>query len=132
MISKLTAFLIENPVGDLTDEVVVSNRLASFPFKIRGINGLEFAEYQKIATKINRHKKVEFDNKSFNELVILNHTVEPNFREEAAIKAAGCTTPEQFLYKSLLAGEISELAQKISALSGFDKDIEELVDEAKN
>ena len=125
-------FLIDNPVDNLTDEVIVSSRLAKFPFKIKGMTGPEFSEYQKLSTKISRHKKVEFDSKTFNELVVLNHTLEPNFRDAESIKKAGCQTPEQFLYKSLLAGEINELAQQITALSGFDKDIEDTVEEAKN
>jgi hypothetical protein len=125
-------FLIDNPVDNLTDEVIVSARLAKFPFKIKGMTGPEFSEYQKLSTKISRHKKVEFDSKTFNELVVLNHTLEPNFRDAESIKKAGCQTPEQFLYKSLLAGEINELAQQITALSGFDKDIEDTVEEAKN
>ena len=90
------------------------------------------AEYQKMSTKIGKKRKVEFDSKTFNELVVLNHTLVPNFRDAESIKKAGCRTPEQFLYKSLLAGEISELAQEISALSGFDKDMDEEVEEAKN
>ena len=130
--STLIDFLIENPVDNLTAEVIVSQRLAKFPFKIKGMTGPEFSEYQKLSTKIGRHKKVEFDNKKFNEMVVLNHTVEPNFRDAESIKKAKCQSPEQFLYKSLLAGEISELAQEISALSGFDKDMEETVEEAKN
>ena len=125
-------FLIDNPVDNLTDEVIVSSRLAKFPFKIKGMTGPEFSEYQKLSTKISRHKKVEFDSKTFNELVVLNHTLNPNFRDAESIKKAGCATPEQFLYKSLLAGEINELAQQITALSGFDKDIEDTVEEAKN
>ena len=125
-------FLIENPVDNLTDEVVVSQRLAKFPFKISGMTGPQFSEYQKLSTKIGRHKKVEFDNKKFNEMVVLNHTIEPNFRDAESIKKANCQSPEQFLYKSLLAGEIAELAQQISGLSGFDKDMEETVEEAKN
>ena len=125
-------FLIDNPVDNLTDEVIVSARLAKFPFKIKGMTGPEFSEYQKLSTKISRHKKVEFDSKTFNELVVLNHTLNPNFRDAESIKKAGCQTPEQFLYKSLLAGEINELAQQITALSGFDKDIEDTVEEAKN
>lgn len=125
-------FLIDNPVDNLTDEVIISGRLAKFPFKIKGMTGPEFSEYQKLSTKISRHKKVEFDSKTFNELVVLNHTLEPNFRDAESIKKAGCQTPEQFLYKSLLAGEINELAQQITALSGFDKDIEDTVEEAKN
>jgi len=130
--SELLQFLIENPVDNLTAEVIVSSRLAKFPFKIKGMTGPEFSEYQKLSTKISRHKKVEFDSKTFNELVVLNHTLEPNFRDAESIKKAGCQTPEQFLYKSLLAGEINELAQQITALSGFDKDIEDTVEEAKN
>lgn len=130
--SNLMQFLIDNPVDNLTDEVIVSARLAKFPFKIKGMTGPEFSEYQKLSTKISRHKKVEFDSKTFNELVVLNHTLNPNFRDAESIKKAGCQTPEQFLYKSLLAGEINELAQQITALSGFDKDIEDTVEEAKN
>lgn len=131
--SKLLEFLIENPVDNLTEDVVVSPRLANFPFKIKGMTGPEFAEYQKMSTKIGkRNKKVDFNSKLFNEMVVLNHTIEPNFRDAESIKKAGCQSPEQFLYKSLLAGEIAELAQKISALSGFDKDFEEEVDEVKN
>lgn len=130
--SNLMQFLIDNPVDNLTDEVVVSPRLAKFPFKIKGMTGPEFSEYQKLSTKIGRHKKVEFDNKIFNEMVVLNHTVEPNFRDAESIKKAGCQSPEQFLYKSLLAGEIAELSQQISSLSGFDRDMEDTVEEAKN
>lgn len=130
--STLLQFLIENPVDDLTTEVVVSNRLAKFPFKIKAMTGPEFSGYQKLATRFGKHKKVEFDSKLFNEMVVLNHTVEPNFRDAESIKKAGCTTPEQFLYKSLLAGEIAELSQQISNLSGFDRDLEATIDEAKN
>ena len=129
---SLVEFLIEHPIDNVTEEIVVSPRLSKHPFTIRGMSGIEFAEYQKLSTKINRHKKVDFDTKVFNELLVLNHTVVPNFRDAASVKAAGCSSPEQFLYKSLLAGEIAELAQKISSLSGFDREIAEDVEEAKN
>lgn len=130
--SMLLDFLVENPVDDVTEQVVISQRLAKFPFTIKAMSGTEFSAYQKRATKYSKSKKVEFDSKLFNEQVVINHTVEPNFRDAEAIKKAGCLTPEQFLYRSLLAGEIAELAERISALSGFDADIEAVVDEAKN
>ena len=129
---SLVEFLIEHPIDNVTAEIVVSPRLSKFPFTIRGMSGTEFAEYQKLSTKIGRHKKVEFDTKTFNELLVINHTVVPNFRDADSVKKAGCATPEQFLYKSLLAGEIAELAQQISSLSGFDRDISEDVEDAKN
>lgn len=130
--STLTQFLIENPVDNLTAEIVVSGRLAKFPFTIKAMTGPEFSEYQKLATRVGKNKKVEFNTKVFQELVVLNHTVEPNFRDADSIKKAGCATPEQFLYKSLLAGEIAEIAQQVSSLSGFDKDTDETIEEAKN
>ena len=130
--SSLLDFLAENPVENVSERVVISARLANFPFTIKGVSGQQFAEYQKQATKMGGKKKVEFDNKKFNELIVINHTVEPNFRDAEAIKKANCQTPEEFLYRSLLAGEIATLSEKISSLSGFDKDIDEEIEEAKN
>lgn len=130
--ATLLDFLIDNPVDDLEEELVVSKRLENFPFKIRAMTGPEFSDYQKAAMKIGRHRKVEFNTTKFNELVVLNHTVVPNFKDAESLKKANCKTPEEFLYKSLLAGEISELASRISTLSGFDQSLDEVVDEAKN
>lgn len=130
--STLLEFLADNPVDNITEDVVISQRLAKFPFKIRAMTGDEFTEYQKMATTIARHKKASFDSKLFNEQVIINHTVEPNFKDAATLKKVGCTTPQQFINKCLLAGEISELTKRISALSGFDTEINEVVAEAKN
>lgn len=128
----LLEFLVQNPVDDVTEKVVVSKRLERFPFTIKAMTGREFGEYQKLAAAIGKKKKVSFDTQKFNEQVVINHVVEPNFRDAESIKVAGCTTPEQFMYRSLLAGEISELATRISVLSGFDEDIEETIEEAKN
>jgi len=130
----LTQFLAENPVNDITAEVYVSKRFkdAGLAFKIRAMSGQEFSAYQKQATAVGRHKKVNFDSSLFNELVVLNHTVEPNFKDANVLAQCGCTTPEQFLYSRLKAGEIIDLATKISELSGFDADQQSLVDEVKN
>lgn len=130
--SALLDFLTENPIDNVTEKVTVSQRLKAYPFTIRAMTSPEFSDYQKAATSFGRHKKVDFNTAKFSELVVLNHTVEPNFRNAESIKKAGCLTPEQFLYKSLLAGEISELSQHISELSGFDNDMEDLVEEVKN
>jgi len=130
----LTQFLAENPVNDITADVYVSKRFqdAGFAFKIRAMSGQEFSAYQKQATAVGRHKKVNFDSSLFNELVVLNHTVEPNFKDANMLAQCGCATPEQFLYSRLKAGEIVDLANKISALSGFDVEQSELVEEVKN
>lgn len=131
---SLTQFLLDNPQVDITEDVCVAERFkaAGFKFTISAMSGEQFSAYQKEATAIGRHKKVNFDSKRFNELVVINHTVNPNFKDADTIKKAGCQTPEQFLYRSLRAGEVVELANQISRLSGFDTDPEALVDEVKN
>lgn len=128
----LSEFLVSTTVEDITEEVSLPGRLQNFKFKIRPISGNEFAEYQKLTSKIGKKGRVQFDSKKFNELLVLNHTIEPNFRSAELIKQAGCQTPEQLLYSRLLAGEISELANQISVLSGFDRDMDDFVDEVKN
>lgn len=132
--TTLTEFLAENTVDNLTAEVFISERFkkAGFAFTIKAMSGQEFNAYQKQATAVGRHKKVNFDSALFNELVVINHTVEPNFKDAATLKAVGCATPEQFLYSRLKAGEIAELATQISTLSGFDSDQASLVEDVKN
>jgi hypothetical protein len=130
--SALQDFLLENVIDNITETVEISARLKGKPFTIRAMTGKEFTEYQQAATKIHKGKRVDFNTALFREKVIINHTVEPNFKDAAFIKKAGCMTPEQLLNKVLLAGEISELHSRISSLSGFDAEMDDMVDEAKN
>ncbi|MFV0401110.1 MAG: phage tail assembly chaperone [Oscillospiraceae bacterium] len=133
--SKLLDFLTENPVNDLEETSVISERLKNFPFTYRVVSNDEFTQYQKDAnrpTGKGRNRTLEYNSKLFNELVVLNHTMEPNFKDAAAIKKAQCNTPTQLLNRSLLAGEVAELSQRILTLSGFEQEIDDLVDEAKN
>lgn len=134
--SKLTDFLLNNTVENLTEEVIVSDRFKVdgeiLKFKIKAVNPDEFSDLQKQCTKVGKKGKVNFDSKMFNEQLIINYTVDPNFKEAEVVKKAGCMTPEQLVNKVLLAGEVATLVEEISALSGFDKDLEELREEAKN
>ncbi|MGL4875179.1 MAG: phage tail assembly chaperone [Clostridium sp.] len=137
MMTKLMSFLIANPVDNLTDEVIISDRFKDekgevLKFKIKALTADEFDSLQKTCTKIGKKGKVDFNQKRFNENLIINYTLEPNFKDAESIKQAGCVTSEQLLNKVLLAGEVSELTSKISQLSGFDNDMEELQEEAKN
>ncbi len=134
--SKLMDFLLNNTVENLTEEVVISDRFKVdgeiLKFKIKAVTPDEFSDLQKQCTKIGKKGKMNFDSKMFNEQLIVNYTVEPNFKDAESIKRAGCITPEQLLNKTLLAGEVATLVEQISTLSGFDKDLEELREEAKN
>lgn len=130
----LSDFLIQNPQTDVTEEFYLSPRFAEkgFKFKIKAITGDQFGQYQKRCMVMSKGTKVGFNNQLWQELIILNHTVDPNFKDAATLSAAGCATPEQFLHRSLLSGEQAELVNRITALSGFDADPEALAEEAKN
>jgi hypothetical protein len=133
---SLQDFLNAHPVDNLTDEVAVSTRLSDkngpLKFKIKAMSSQEFDEIRKACTNVKKGRKVEFDAQRFNLKVIINNTLVPSFKDVESIKKLGCLTPDDYVQKVLLPGEISTLAQKISELSGFDTDMEELVEEAKN
>lgn len=135
MLSDLQKFLMDNPITDMVTEVIVSERLKDFPFKIKCITSEQLDEYQKKCIKnINNAKKRQFDMKTFNELIVINHCVEPNFRDAEWLQECGCPTqPAVLVNKFLGAGEITTLSEQIQKLSGFgDVEQEETVEEVKN
>lgn len=135
--SKLTNFLLENSVENITEEVVISDRLKDengefLKFKIKALTPDEFSDLQKECTVVGKKGKVSFNSKAFNERLIVNNTLEPDFKDANFIKQANCISPEQVLNKVLLAGEVSALVEAITKLSGFDSDLDSLRAEAKN
>ncbi|MFK4171051.1 XkdN-like protein [Paenibacillus lautus] len=134
---NLQDFLNANPVDNLTEEVAISPRFKDekgnpLKFTIRAMSPAEFEDIRKKSTQIKKGKKVEFDNQLFNLSIAINHTVNPDFRNAESIKKLGLATPEDYVQKVLLAGELSTLVQKINELSGFDVGMNDLVDEVKN
>lgn len=135
--STLQDFLNANPVDNITDEVVVSKRFRDaegnlLKFKIKAMTDFTFDELRKKHTRIGKGRKVEFDAKGFNNDVVIEHTLEPNFKDAESIKKLGCASPSEYLGRVLLAGEITTLVNEIQKLSGFDVDMEDLVEEVKN
>lgn len=132
--NALQQFLLENPVDNIVEKVTVSARLKDFPFQVKAITGGEYNDYQaRCIENPNSPKKRKFNSKKFNELIVTNHTVDPNFKDADWLTKSGCGVDStKLLYKTLLAGEISELAEAILRISGFDKDLEEEIEEVKN
>lgn len=134
----VTDFLLNNlDVTTLTAEVYPGDRFitAKQPFTIRPMTVDEFEAWQKQCNKIKfvkGRRESEFNTKRFNELVVINCTTKPNFKDADTLKKAGCQTPEAFLNKALLPGEIGMIGNEISALSGFDKSLDEVKEEVKN
>lgn len=139
--SALKEFLVENSdiVGKEV-EVPISSRFKDkegnlLKFKIRPMTGDEFGKYQKQCTTINvngRKKETIFDSGKFNLLCIINHCIDPDFKDADFLKQLGVQTPEQAVSKTLLAGEIVELGNQVTKVSGFDTDINEEIEAAKN
>lgn len=135
--STLQQFLNTNPIDNLTEEVIVSPRFKDaegnvLKFKVKAMNSREFEEIRKAATVIRKGRKVEFDSQVFNLKIVVNHTLNPNFKDAESLQMLGVTTPDEYVQRVLLAGEIATLANKITELSGFDVEMEDLVEEAKN
>ena len=134
---NLQEFLNAHPVDNLTEDVVVSQRFKDekgsiLKFKIKAMTSQEFDEIRRACTTNRKGRRVEFDAQKFNLKVVINHTLVPNFKDAESLQKLGCPTPEDYVQKVLLAGEIVTLAQKIQELSGFDIELDELVEEAKN
>lgn len=130
--SDLMNYLLENVnVTEEIEEVKLGGRLKDFNFKIKPINGKDFNKFKEECRTIKK-KKVTFDDAKFNELVITKCCIEPNFNDIQAIEKAGVKTPGEFINKVLKAGEIVDLSNAITELSGFDQDTDDIVEEAKN
>ena len=134
---SLTDFLIAHPVDTMTKDVVVSKRLRDengelYKFTIKPMLQDEYLTYQEQCTISKKGGKIEFNTKRFNQLLILNHTMVPDFRNADFLQKVGCVRPEQALNKLLLSGEIQNLAEQIRIVSGFEDSLDDLVEEVKN
>jgi len=102
--------------------------------KIRAIRPSEQAEYQDNMTssdKKGRNFKVKTGTYQMD--VILNHTIEPDFRDADWLAAEGLGTPESLVDKYLDVGEATTLFNEIQKLSGLREEDEiDVVKEVKN
>lgn len=137
--STLQEFLNSNLVDGLTEEVAISSRFKDkdgnlLKFKIKAMSGSEYEDIRKKCMRIAAKGKrsVEMDLRKMNNTIVIENTLDPSFKDAESIKKVGCANPEEYLEKVLLAGEIAELANQIQQLSGFNRDINDLMDEAKN
>lgn len=127
---SLEEFLSLPDVSGIEEEVLVSKRLGKF--KVRAMTADDQAEYQK-RSMIRTKDGTELDRTKFMVLVAAGQTVSPKFNDAELLKKANCTTASDFIKKKLLPGEIAELANKISEISGFDtEDFDEEIEDAKN
>lgn len=127
---ELDDFLSLPDVSEIEAEVEVSKRLGKF--KVKAMSQEEYTGYQNRCRSKIKKGGMDFNLGKFNLLIVIGQTVYPNLKSEDLLRKANCNTAEEFVTKKLLPGEIITLASKIQEISGFDTDINEDVEEAKN
>lgn len=98
----------------------------NFNVKCRAIDGERYADIQRSAIDLN--KKGGLRNINLYEmqvLTVIDGVVEPNLKDERLLAYFGCVTPKELVKKLFLAGEIAELSNVITELSGYDKSDDE-------
>lgn len=135
--NALQQFLLDSNVKDLRKTINLGGRLADHPITIRALDGDKYNTFQQMCIENpNSAKKRRFNSKKFNELVCVECLVDPNMRDAEFLQAArekkGVMDSTSLLYNCFLAGEINVIAEQALRLSGFDRDVEEEMDEVKN
>ena len=120
------AKLMEMPTREV--EMPRLSDLTGEPFKVtcKAIDGERYADIQRSAIDLN--KKGGLRNINLYEmqvLTVIDGVVEPSLKDERLLGYFGCVTPKELVKKLFLAGEIAELSNVITELSGYDKSEDE-------
>ena len=134
--SKLSTFLHPVAVSE-EKEIVISKRFQDekgnpVPFKIRALTQEENETLVKAATISYRDRTganaSKFDRFKYIRSLVVEGTLEPDFRAKELCDAYGVLDPLMVPGKMLLSGEYAKLLRAITELSGF----EDMEDEVKN
>lgn len=132
---KLIDFLASRPVDGIRETVYLtgSEDLRDFPIVIKPVSQEQQSEYVKRCQgKVDKKGNVNFNTDEYQMLLIIHHTVDPDFRSEETLAKLGVNTSEQAVKRFLKAGEATELTSHITRISGFDNDPNDDIEEIKN
>lgn len=135
--NALQQFLLNSDVRNLKKVINLGGRLANYPVTIKALDGDKYNSFQQLCLENpNSPKKRRFNTKKFNELICIECLVDPNMKDAEFLQAAreqkGVADSTALLYSCFLAGEIATIAQEALKLAGFDRDVEEEIEEVKN
>ena len=135
--NALQQFLLNAELKNLKKVINLGGRLAGHPITIKALDGDKYNSFQQICIENpNSAKKRRFNTKKFNELICVECLVDPNMKDAEFLQAAreqkGIADSTQLLYSCFLAGEIATIAQEALKLAGFERDVEEEIEEVKN
>ncbi|WMM24045.1 hypothetical protein RBU61_14090 [Tissierella sp. MB52-C2] len=137
--SGLSAFLSQNVIQIENEKHVVSNRFADngnpVEWEIKALSEEENQAIRRACTKVigRKGQRVpETDYELYLTKLIVESVVYPNLRDAGLQESYGVLGAESLVKKMLTAGEYARLLEKVQEVNGFDRDMEELVEEAKN
>lgn len=128
--SKLDDFLGLRDVSEIRKTISVNVNGKDLELIIRPLTEDEHNQFQRRSNNINKNK-VSFDSGKYNDLVLSNCIIEPDFSNADFLKKAKCIDAVEFLHKKFPAGILTDIAQKIQELSGFET-YEMEIENAKN
>lgn len=139
--SNLQDFFAQNVATDITEEFIVSERFKdkdekAIPWRLKTISEAENEEIRKSATRMTKGKNgtrvPESDMAEYIGKLAVASVVFPDLKNAELQKSYGVIGADAVLKKMLLSGEYALLVQKVQEINGFDKDINEKIEEVKN
>ena len=131
--------MAQNVVEAETIKKVISDRFADkgkpIPFEFKAISRDKDKELKKSCTKKVKMKGTyinELDTDAYMDKFVASSIVFPNLKDADLQASYGVMGEVNLLKKMLLPGEFSEALQVTQEVNGYDKDMSELVEEAKN
>ncbi|MFB5267083.1 phage portal protein [Paenibacillus enshidis] len=139
--SNLSLFFAQNVPVDTVEEFIVSERFkdengSAVAWKLRSMTEEENQECRKAATRKNKGKNgtytQEIDPNEYMGKLMVASVVYPDLKDAELQRSYGVLGADSLLRKMLLPGEFAALGERVQALNGFNRDMNELVDEVKN
>lgn len=139
--NNLSSFFAQNADTETTIEFVVSERFKDkdgkpVPWQIRAITEDENDAIRRSSTKKVKGKSgqqfSEIDQTEYVAKLVSSSIIFPDLKNAELQKSYGVLGAESLLRKMLLSGEYANLMLKVQEINGFDKDINDLVEEAKD
>lgn len=138
---NLQAFMAQNARQVGTEKRVVSDRFIGedgkpIPFEFKAITGEEEAAIRKscmVKVKVKKHVTMDqLDQTTFLGKVAVACIVYPDLKNEELQNSYGVRGDDVLLKTMLLPGEYQEVLNIVQEINGYEKDMNELRDEAKN
>lgn len=139
--SDLSMFFAQNVAVEVAEDFEVSPRFKDkedkpVKWKLRSISESENQELRKSSTKKVKGKggvyTNDFDSNEYLSKMVVACVSYPDLKNAELQKSYGVIGAEKLLNKMLLPGEFGGLLERVQTMNGFDRDINDLVEEVKN